>query len=151
MEDKYHFGYDFDAALSGTTDGYFNNSIPADIYSPPGKNSDKKFLEPLQEQMERFEHQDERIEGLEAMISKMQRTIKVKCSPCRYIKTRLTYRFFQKMARKLKKLETLYIEKAPKKREGIKHSPTSCNDAGVLRSHGETWDKDRCTECNCQV
>lgn len=82
VEDKYHFGYDFDAALSGTTDGYFNNSIPADIYSPPGKNSDKKFLEPLQEQMERFEHQDERIEGLEAMISKMQRTIKVKNVKC---------------------------------------------------------------------
>ena len=57
------------------------------------------------------------------------------------------------MARKLKYVESLCLEgKSRKRKQRIKHSQIDCVDGdGVSRDNGESWEKDDCTECNCQV
>ena len=56
------------------------------------------------------------------------------------------------MARKLKHVENLCLDKPAKKRIGVKFSQTSCLDSdGVSWKNGESWEKDTCTECSCQV
>ena len=61
------------------------------------------------------------------------------------------------MARKLKHVESLCLDKPNKRivqnpKAVTKHSQTNCLDSdGFSRKNGELWDKDMCTECNCQV
>lgn len=56
------------------------------------------------------------------------------------------------MARKLKYVESICLEKPIKKKHETKHSQTNCLDSdGVSWKNGESWDKDTCTECNCLV
>lgn len=61
----------------------------------------------------------------------------------------------KKMSRKLKHVESLCLNK-PRKRttsSSEKDFQVNCVDtsSGVMRQNGETWEKDKCTECNCQV
>lgn len=114
---------------SSTSDSFYNNSIPGDEEPV----SSRKRVDPqvFRQQAQQSEQQDERIEGLEAMMAKMQRTLK-------------------KMARKLKYVESICLEKPIKKKHETKHSQTNCLDSdGVSWKNGESWDKDTCTECNC--
>lgn len=56
----------------------YNNSIPEDDNGALSlSNSRKNVLPPAEEDHEGSDKQDERIEGLEAIVAKMQRTIKV--------------------------------------------------------------------------
>jgi len=111
---------------------FWNNSIPHEEQTSSGRASqvddDDRHIE--------IEQQDERIEGLEAMMARMQRVLK-------------------RMARKLKYVEGLCQSKKGAKQghqQHHRHLPINCVDSdGVHRLSGLTWEKDNCTECNCQV
>lgn len=72
-----------------------------------------------------------------------------------FLPVRYLFEFiFKKMSRKLKQVESLCLNK-PRKRTSTspKDFQVNCVDtsSGLLRQNGETWEKDKCTECNCQV
>jgi hypothetical protein len=118
-------------------------------------------VEPQVFHSEQTEQQDERIEGLEAMMAKMQRALKVLTTKIKssefhvyYLTSSLIFISKQKMARKLKHVENLCLDKpaASRRKHGSKNSQTICQDSdGISWQTGESWEKDKCTECSCQV
>lgn len=78
---------------------------------------------------------EERIEGIETVLEEFQKTIR-------------------QIRRKLRKLE--HHCQYQNKRNGShthnhQHHHMHCNDNGQKRLNGETWSKDSCTQCICQV
>ena len=76
-EDKPSYGEASILSISSTTsDSFYNNSIPGDeeLVSSGRRVLDTQVFH---QQAVQTEQQDERIEGLEAMMAKMQRAIKV--------------------------------------------------------------------------
>ena len=58
------------------------------------------------------------------------------------------------MARKLKHVENLCLDKPAtnRRKHGSKNSQINCLDSdGISWKTGESWEKDKCTECSCQV
>lgn len=78
---------------------------------------------------------EERIEGIETILEEFQKTLK-------------------QLRRKIRKLE--HHCQYQNKRNGShphnhNHHHQHCNDGGHKRLNGETWTKDSCTQCICQV
>ena len=76
-EDRPSYGEASILSLTASTGGFYNNnSIPVDE-EPISSHKRVHDTEVLRQQVDQSDKQDERIEGLEAMVAKMQRTLKV--------------------------------------------------------------------------
>lgn len=78
---------------------------------------------------------EDRIEGMETVLEEFQKTLK-------------------QIRRKIRKL-SLQCQNQNKKNSTLVHSHQrhhlQCNDNGHKRLNGETWSRDSCTQCMCQV
>ena len=105
-----------------TTPTYTNQSSPT---LSPDTFDESPTTDPLQ--LTSNEVDEERIEGIESALEEFQKTIK-------------------QLRRKIRKLEH-HIQINNKHNNGGK-----CMDAdGNWRKNGDTWKKDKCTQCICKV
>ncbi len=75
-EDKPSYGEASILSITTSTGGFYNNnSIPGD--DEPVSSRRRVDTQVFRQQVDSSDKQDERIEGLEAMVAKMQRTLKV--------------------------------------------------------------------------